>query len=129
GKYRNARQASTASVIVTSHVNWLVGALHVPVEAQGRIEENIRIEELLLHRSNLVLIDEIDDFQAKMINQSARGLLLAHRRRRATPPPLRQLDGELNDASGRVDSSIEHAVRAATAHARYLAENYTGHLS
>lgn len=129
GKYRNARQASTASVIVTSHVNWLVGALHVPVETQGRIEENIRIEELLLHRSDLVLIDEIDDFQAKMINQSARGLLLAHRRRRATTPPLRQLDGELNDASGRVDSSVEHTVRAATAQARYLAENYTGHLS
>ncbi|MQA08646.1 MAG: hypothetical protein GEU98_08855 [Pseudonocardiaceae bacterium] len=129
GKYRNVRQACTASVIVTSHVNWLVGTLHVPVEAQGRVEDNMSVEELLLHRSDLVLIDEIDAFQAAMISRSARGLLLAHRRRRAFPPPLRRLDNELHDATGRLDGSVEHHVRAATAHARFLAENYTSHLS
>ena len=129
GKYRNARAAASASVVVTSHINWLVGRMHVPVRAQGRTEENMTVEELLLHRSHLVLIDEIDAFQAAMISQSARGLLLARRRRGAAAPPLRQLDAELSDAPGRVDTLVEHDVRAATAHARYLAESYTGHLA
>ena len=87
GKYRNARAAASASVVVTSHINWLVGRMHVPVRAQGRTEENMTVEELLLHRSHLVLIDEIDAFQAAMISQSARGLLLARRRR---GPPRRR---------------------------------------
>jgi len=129
GKYRNARAATSARIVVTSHVNWLVGAMHVPVQAQGRVEESMRVEELLLHRSHLILIDEIDAFQAAMIGRSARGLLLAHRRRRAVPPPLRRLDTELSDAPGRVDAFVEHDVRAATAQARYLAESYTGHLA
>jgi hypothetical protein len=129
GKYRNARAAASASIVVTSHVNWLVGSLHVPVLAQGRVEESLSIEELLLHRSHLVLIDEIDAFQAAMIGRSARGLLLAHRRRHARASPLRRLDTELSDAPGRVDALVEHDVRAATAQARYLAESYTGHLA
>jgi hypothetical protein len=128
GKYRNARAATSAAIVVTSHVNWLVGALHVPVRAQGRVEESMSVEELLLHRSHLVLIDEIDAFQAAMISRSARGLLLAHRRSHATAP-LRRLDTELSDAPGRVDALVEHDVRAATAQARYLAESYTGHLA
>jgi len=129
GKYRNARAATSAAIVVTSHVNWLVGAVHVPVLAQGRVDDNMRVEELLLHRSHLVMIDEVDAFQATMIGRSARGLLLAQRRRHAVPPPLRRLDADLSDAPGRVDAVVEHDVRAATAQARYLAESYAGHLA
>ncbi|WP_228542614.1 hypothetical protein [Nocardia sp. XZ_19_369] len=129
GKFRNVRSALAASVIVTSHANWQVGGIQVPVEIQGRVEENFRVEELLLHRSHVVLIDEIDAFQAAMLGRSARGLVLADRRVRALPSPLRRLDNELAESSGRVDASVEHQVRAATAQARFLAETYTGHLS
>lgn len=129
GKFRNVRAALTASVVVTSHANWQVGTVQVPVEIGGRIEEKLRVEELLLHRSHVVLIDEIDAFQSNMLGRSARDLVLADRRSGARPSPLRRLDNELADSSGRVDTSVEHQVRAATAQARFLAETYTGHLA
>ncbi|MEV0246002.1 hypothetical protein AB0H76_05360 [Nocardia sp. NPDC050712] len=129
GKFRNVRAALTASVVVTSHPNWHVGVVQVPTEIDGRIDENLRVEELLLRRSHIVLIDEIDAFQAAMIGRSARDLVLADRRSGARPSPLRRLDNELADSSGRVDASVEHEVRAATAQARFLAETYTGHLA
>lgn len=128
GKFRLARQACRASVIVTSHSNFITGRLHVPVQINGRLEENLTVEELLLHRSHLVLIDEIDAFQAGMIGNSAKGLELA-KRRGEVPAPLVRLDRELHDALGRVDSKVEGRTRAAVSLARYLAESYTQHLA
>jgi hypothetical protein len=99
--------------VVTSHVNFVAGRLHVPVTINGRIEENPATEEVLLHRSHVILIDEIDAFQASLIGNSAHGLQLA--KRRGTPlSPLRQLDGEFNDgALGRIGTRIEGRVHAA----------------
>lgn len=128
GKFRLARQACRASVIVTSHSNFVSGRLHVPVEINGRVEENLSVEELLIHRSHLVLIDEIDSFQASLISNSAKGLELA-KRRGELPAPLVRLDRELHDALGRVDSKVEGRTRAAVSLARYLAESYTQHLA
>lgn len=129
GKFRPARQACRAVVVVTSHLNFIAGRLHVPVEINGRVEENLAVEELLLHRSHVVLIDEIDAFQAGMIGYSAHGLQLA-KRRGTTLPPLRQLDGEFNEgALGRMGTRIEGRVHAALAQARFLAENYNRHLA
>jgi hypothetical protein len=128
GKFRLARQACRASVVVTSHVNFFAGRLHVPVMIDGRVEENLPIEELLLYRSHLVLMDEIDAFQASMISHSARHLDLANRRGEPWSP-LRQFDSEFNGALGRIDTRIEGRVQAALAQARYLAENYNRHLA
>lgn len=129
GKFRLARQACTAAVVVTSHANFVAGRLHVPVMINGRIEESPSIEETLLHRSHIVLIDEIDAFQASLIGNSAHGLQLA--KRRGTPlSPLRQLDSEFNDgALGRIGTRIEGRIHAALTQARYLAENYNRHLA
>lgn len=128
GKFRLARQACRASVIVTSHVNFFAGRLHVPVIIGGRAEENLSVEELLLHRSHLVLIDEVDAFQATMISHSAHHLDLATRR--GSPlSPLRRFDSEFNSALGRIDTRIEGRVHAALVQARYLAENYNRHLA
>lgn len=128
GKFRLARHACRATVVVTSHGNFLSGRLHVPVDIGGRVEESLTVEELLLHRSHVLLIDEVDAFQAAMIADSAKGLELAKRRGQA-PPPLVRLDRELHDALGRVDAKIERRVRAAVSLARYLAESYTHHLA
>lgn len=129
GKFRLARQACRAAVVVTSHSNFFAGRMHVPVMINGRIEENPTVEEVLLHRSHVVLIDEIDAFQANLIGHSAHGLQLA--KRRGTPlSPLRQFDQEFNDgALGRVGTRIEGRVHAALTQARFLAENYNRHLS
>ena len=129
GKFRLARQACRAVVVVTSHVNFVAGRLHVPVMINGRIEESPAVEEVLLHRSHVVLIDEIDAFQASLIGNSAHGLQLA--KRRGTPlSPLRQFDSEFNDgALGRIGTRIEGQVHAALTQARFLAENYNRHLA
>lgn len=128
GKFRLARQACRASVVVTSHANFFAGRLHVPVMINGRVEENLSIEEVLLYRSHLVLIDEVDAFQAAMIGHSAHHLDLATRRR-SPWSPLRQFDIEFNSALGRIDTRIEGSVHAALTEARYLAENYNRHLA
>src|SRR5439155_10113183 len=101
----------------------------VPVVINGRVEESPAIEEVLLHRSHVVLIDEIDAFQASLIGNSAHGLQLA--KRRGTPlSPLRQFDSEFNDgALGRIGTRIEGRVHAALTQARFLAENYNRHLA
>ncbi|SDY77343.1 hypothetical protein SAMN05216215_1034103 [Saccharopolyspora shandongensis] len=128
GKFRLARRACRASVIVTSHSNFVSGRLHVPVQISGRVEENLTVEELLIHRSHLILIDEIDAFQASLIGNSAKGLELA-KRRGEVPAPLVRLDRELHDVLGRVDAKVEGRTRAAVSLARYLAESYTQHLA
>lgn len=127
GKFRLARQALKACVIVTSHGNFLSGGLQVPVEIDGRIEENPTVEQVLLHRSHVVFVDEVDAFQASMIGSSAKGLTLA--RRRGERAPLVRLDGELQDALSRMDTRLEGRVRAAVTVSRYLAESYTHHLA
>lgn len=129
GKFRLARSACSASVIVTNHTNFVAGRLQVPLVINGRVEDNPTVEEVLLHRSHVVLVDEIDAFQAGLISSSANGLQLANRRG-APPSPLRQLDREFNDAAlGHIDTRIEGQVQAALSQARFLAENYNRHLA
>jgi hypothetical protein len=128
GKFRLSRQACRAAVIVTSHANFYAGRLRVPVLVNGRTEQNPSVEEVLLYRSHLVLIDETDAFQAGMISHSADHLLLATRRP-SPVSPLRRFDTEFNSALGRMGVGIEGRVHAALAQARYLAEQYNRHLA
>lgn len=127
GKFRLVRAACTASVIVTTHGNFLAGRLRIPVRAEGIVEHAMSVEELLLRRSHLLVIDEVDAFQAGAISRSARGLLLDHRSKPDTP--LKRLDAEFSSASGRLDQRVEANVRAALLHTRFLAEAYTSHLA
>jgi hypothetical protein len=126
GKFRLIRAACTASVIVTTHGNFLAGRLRIPVRTDGLVEPAMPVEELLVRRSHLIVVDEIDAFQAAAISRSARGLLLDHRSKPDTP--LRRLDAEFSGASARLDHRVEANVRAALLHTRYLAEAYTSNL-
>ena len=128
GKFRLSRQACHAAVVVTSHANFYAGRLRVPVLVNGRVEQSPSVEEVLLYRSHLVLIDETDAFQASMISHSADHLDLATRRP-SPVSPLRRFDTEFNSALGRMGVAIEGRVHAALAQARYLAEQYNRHLA
>jgi hypothetical protein len=127
GKFRLVRAACRASVIVTTHGNFLAGRLRIPVRADGIIDHAMPVEELLVRRSHLVIIDEVDAFQAHAISRSARGLLLDHRSKPDTP--LKRLDAEFSNASSRLDQQVEANVRAALLHTRYLAEAYNSNLA
>lgn len=127
GKFRLARAALDASIIVTSHVNFHRGRLHLPIEDDRGINDRTTIEELILRRSHLVVIDEIDTFQRSVIDQAARGLLLDERGRLGTP--LHTLEQEFVLAAGRVDRDVETSVRSMVLHSKFLASTYTAALS
>ncbi|WP_240437561.1 hypothetical protein [Sciscionella marina] len=126
-KFRLIRTACTAGVIVTSHANLLLGRLQVPVDDGLGDNDQITVEELVLRRSHLVVIDEIDTFQQAAIDQSGRGLVLDHAGNAETP--LRLFDEEFKRAFGRVRDEVDASVRAALFHIRFLAENYVSHLA
>jgi hypothetical protein len=76
GKFSLARAACTAGIIVTSHANPLIGRLQVPVDDGRSVTDGVTVEELVLRRSHVLVIDEIDTFQRTAISQAGRGLLL-----------------------------------------------------
>jgi hypothetical protein len=126
GKFGPARAALTASVIVTSHVNFHRGRLHLPVEDDGTTTDRTTIEELVLRRSHLVVIDEIDTFQRTVIDQAARGLLLEERGRLGTP--LHTLENEFVLATGKINPGVESSVRGMVHHTKFLASTYVAAL-
>lgn len=126
GKFGPARAALTASVIVTSHVNFHRGRLHLPVEDNGVTTDRTTIEELVLRRSHLIMIDEIDTFQRTVIDQAARGLLLEERGSLGTP--LQTLQNEFVLAAGKINPGVESSVRGMVHHTMFLASTYVAAL-
>ncbi|MFH8618494.1 hypothetical protein ACH4E8_25990 [Streptomyces sp. NPDC017979] len=127
GRFRAARQACTADVIVTSHQNLLSGVLQTPVEDGNGANDRLTVEELVLRRCQLVVIDEIDVFQQVAIESAGRGLVLDHGG--STNTPLRRLDQDFGAAFGRLHDEVDASVRDAYFGLRYLSENYVSHLA
>lgn len=127
GKFRLARAACTATVIVTSHANFTLGRVQAPVDDGHGVTDRLTVEELVLRRSHLLMIDEVDAFQASMLRASARGVTLVDGRQTRTP--LRQLDTEFGEALGRLHPEIDAEVRDALSATRFLAETYVSHLT
>lgn len=85
GKFALARAACTAGIIVTSHANLLAGRLQALVDDGHGVTDQVTVEELILRRSHVLVIDEIDSFQRTALEQAGRGLLLAQAGRTDTP--------------------------------------------
>ncbi|WP_204985288.1 hypothetical protein [Micromonospora globbae] len=126
GKFRLARAAVDASVIVTSHANFHSGRLHLPVRDEHALTDRMTVEELVFRRSHLVVIDEIDAFQNNVVSQAARGLVLD--RRGSTSTPLHELEAEYVRAAGRINREVESSVRDMVHHSKFLASLYTAAL-
>jgi hypothetical protein len=126
-RFRLARTACTADIIVTSHANLLVGRLQAPVDDGHGLTDRVTVEELVLRRSHVVVIDEIDTFQRTALDQAGRGLVLDHAG--DTDTILRRLDREFGAAFGRVHEEVDANVRDALALTRFLSENYVSHLA
>jgi hypothetical protein len=79
-KWEPWRQAAgPARIIVTNHAYFQQGSLPIPVEVNGQIQGRISAQDLLLRRASIVMIDEIDSFQAHAVQRSGRTLVLARR--------------------------------------------------
>lgn len=127
GKFRLARAAATAEVIVTTHGNLHTGRLQTPLQHGNVVSDRMSVEELIMLRSHLIVVDEIDSFQSAALSQAARGIVLANKG--GAPTPLVELDDEFRRATGRVDPEVDARVRRDLARSRYLAETYVSHLS
>ena len=71
--------AGPARIIVTNHAYFQQGSLPVPVIVNGKTHGRISAQDLLLRRASIVMIDEIDAFQAHAVGRSGRTLVLARR--------------------------------------------------
>ncbi|MBB4981462.1 hypothetical protein [Streptomyces nymphaeiformis] len=129
GKFRLARQAAAARVIVTTHANLYEGRMHIPLEADdGTVDEKVSVEKFLMTRAQVVLIDELDAFQSTVMDRSGRGLPLAWGDR-GHDRPLLEVDSQLVSAFGRLPGALEERTRSNVSECRRLAETYTMHLA
>lgn len=69
--------AARADVIVTNHHNLLLGSARLPLELDGQPTSRESLLKLLLGRCPLILIDEVDDLQAKLCAAETKQLELA----------------------------------------------------
>ncbi len=129
GKFRLARQATQARVIVTTHANLYEGRMHIPLELDdGTVDEKVSVEKFVMSRAQAVLIDELDAFQSTVMDRSGRGLTLAWGDR-GHDRPLLEVDTQLVSTFGRLPGALEERTRSNVSECRRLAETYTMHLA
>ncbi len=129
GKFRLTRTATTARIIVTTHANLHQGRMHIPLElADGTVSERVSVEELILRRCQIVVIDELDAFQSTVLAHAGRGLTLAWGDR-SHDRPLLDMDGQLVAAFHRLPGALEERARLNVSGCRRLAETYSMHLA
>ena len=127
GKFRLARAAVSADVLVTSHANLLLGRLHAPVDDGYGVTDRLTVEELVLRCYPIVVVDEVDEFQRTALGHAGRGLVLDHGGR--TDTPLRRFDTEFGAAFGAFHEEVDASVRDDYQMLRYLSEKYVSHLT
>jgi hypothetical protein len=123
GKHRQQTALADADIIVTSHINLMVGRIQIPVLADSQIRNHMMVEEAVLHRSHMVLIDEADAFQATGFSKSAHHVTLARyggRRQSA----LQQLDEQFSSREGQLMYELERYIHPKITQARFLSESY-----
>ena len=126
GKFQLERAAVTADVIVTAHHTFHSGTMKLPFSTSAGVSDRLSVEEVLLRRCQVVVIDELDQFQGTVIDRSARHLVLADGPRDTT---LRDLDTEFHSAFGQVQPEVDGIVRPILSDLRLLAEGYVANLA
>lgn len=75
-KFSHVRAACSAQIIVTTHACFQRGMVKIPVLVDGALRRQMSVRELLLRRAHLVIIDEVDAYQARGFD-SSQSLVLA----------------------------------------------------
>lgn len=131
-KHRLSRAAVTADVIVTNHANFQSGRFQIPVvirEIAGyggsdRAVDRPTVAEVVLLRTGLLLIDEIDAFQVRAAEAGGRKLTLADRSGRSNQ--LQALEDQRRGqvAAGAVDRRLEGTFHTCLNRVMFLSERY-----
>ncbi|MCG6495673.1 hypothetical protein [Kitasatospora sp. A2-31] len=127
GKFRHHRAAASASILVTNHAAFLKGRMHVPVSVDGRLVSRMTAEHLILARSHLTFIDEVDALQSQGFSDSAKRALLADHGSATTP--LHALRAEFDRRCIRLSPSLENKLRGKIDHLSWVSRSYVSHLA
>jgi hypothetical protein len=105
GRFIGFQEAVKADVLVVNHHAFLGGRVPIEVTVDGGQPRKLTTAELVLRRSAVVIIDEIDALQNTAIGSNSRGLVLSSRGRLSK---LYQLlfEVERRRAEKRLDSSV-----------------------
>lgn len=123
GKHRLQTSLADANIIVTNHINLMAGRIQLPVLANSRVRNSMSVEEAILHLSHIVLIDEVDAFQATGFSKSAHHVTLArYGGRRQTA--LQELDEQFSSREGLLMYELERYIHPKITQARFLSESY-----
>ncbi|MFD9946742.1 hypothetical protein ACFWYW_17260 [Nonomuraea sp. NPDC059023] len=125
GRFRLMRDAVQAEVIVTAHATFSSGSMHIPLSTDRGITDRLPVEAFLLRHCQLIVIDEVDQFQRSVIDKSARHLELAVGRRTTS---IQRLDVEFRNIFGMVLPESDGEVRAILSDLRLLSEHYIANL-
>jgi len=126
GKFRLMREAVRADVVVTAHATFFMGDMHIPVQTEDGVSDRMTVEEFVMRRCQLIIIDEVDQFQRSVIDKSARHLELAKGRRST---PLNRLDDDFRAIFGNVLPESDAEVRTILSELRLLSEQYIANLA
>lgn len=105
GRFIAFREAVSADVLVVNHHAFLGGRIPVEVSVDDGQPRKLTTAELVLRRSAVVIIDEIDALQNTAIGANSRGLVLSSRGRLSKPYQL-LIEVERRRAENRLDSSV-----------------------
>jgi hypothetical protein len=123
GKHRQQSALADANIIVTSHINLMVGRIQIPVIADSRMRQSMSVEEAILHRSHIIVIDEADAFQATGFSKSAHNVTLARYGGRGQTA-LQELDEQFRSREGQLMYELERYIHPKITQARFLSESY-----
>ncbi|WP_331753550.1 ATP-binding protein (plasmid) [Streptomyces chartreusis] len=118
---------STPDILVTNHTNFLIGRVHVPLDDGGVERRDVTVEELLLRRAHVVMMDEVDALQAKAFDEGAKSVLLA--RYGSPSSPVRELEEQFSRHCLRLSREVEEYLHPKIKRLSWLAETYVSHLA
>jgi hypothetical protein len=118
------RAAGTAKIIVTNHAYFQQGSVPIPTVFDDVTHGRVSAQQFLLRRADVVVIDEVDAFQAHAVALSGRTLVLASRETR--PLLLSKLDDQRKEQvhSRHVPADLELDFHRAISRLEFLSERY-----
>jgi hypothetical protein len=122
-KFATHREACAADVVVTNHFALIAGRLRARVDVGGDARTDLHIAELLAHRADLIVVDEVDQLQDAAVSLESQTLALADTR---GGQPLGRLLAELENslADHVIDPGWEGPFRKTLTRAAWLARQY-----
>jgi hypothetical protein len=124
-KWEPWRQAAgPAKIIVTNHAYFQQGSVPIPTVVDGTTHGRLSAQRFLLQRAGIVVIDEVDAFQAHAVALSGRTLVLASRE--AQDLLLAKLDIQRKEQvhSGHVPADLELDFQRSINRLNFLSERY-----